>query len=233
MTVLVASPRVLQHLPAGTLMPGSVSLVATALNGELPGAATVHDVDLELVTGRLTVVTAAEERTSRTLLRLLSSACSLTSGQLVYRDRHGSTDLAQACARDVVAVRRRGIVCSVTLRPPHPALSCAHAVAELAHRTVDEAASELAALGHGHAVDLRVGDTRGSDRSVLPIAAALLHPAPVVLVDLTNHTTDEVRDRLVARARRGGAVLAVTDSLVDGLPAGARTRLLTAEGRLL
>ncbi|MEA5153444.1 hypothetical protein [Raineyella sp.] len=214
-------------------MSGPVSLVATALNGDLPGAATVRDIDLELTSGRLTVVTAAEERTRRNLLRLVSGHCSLTSGHLVYRDPDGATDLALACARDVVAVRRRGIVCSTTLRAPHPGLSCAHAVAELAHRTVEDAASELAALGHGHAVDVRVGDTRGSDRSVLPIAVTLLHSAPVVLVDVTNHTTDEVRDRVAARARRGGAVLAVTDSLLDGLPEGSRTRLLTTEGRLL
>ncbi|QGF22969.1 hypothetical protein [Raineyella fluvialis] len=207
--------------------------MATALNGDLPGAATVRDIDLELTSGLVTVVTAAEERTRRNLLRLIASSCSLTSGHLVYRGPEGETDLAVACARDVVAVRRRRIVCSILLRAAHPALSCAHAVAEIAHCTVDAAAAELAALGHGHAVDLKAGDTRGSDRSVLAIAATLLHPAPIVLVDLTNHTTVEVRERVTARARRGGAVLAVTDALLDGLPAGARTRLLTAEGRLL
>lgn len=193
----------------------------------------MRDVTVELTPDVLTIVTAAEERPRRNLLRLLSGSCSITSGALVYRDGDSEIDLAQACARDVVAVRNRGIVCSTTMPTPHPALTCAQAVAELAQCTAADATAELAALGHGHAVGAKVGDTRGSDRSVLPIAAALLHPAPIVLVDLSNHATPEMRERVAARARRGATVLVVTDVLLDGLGEDTRAHLLTADGRLI
>ena len=210
-----------------------VSLSASNLNGNLAGAVRLHDISIAITSETPTVVIAPDERRRRALLRLLSSSCSLTSGRLLFRDGDCEIDLAQTCARDLAAVRNRGIACSTTMPVPHPALTCAQAVAELAQCRLEAAEAELAALEHGHAVGLRVGDSRGSDRTLLPIAAALLHPARVVLVDLSNHATPEVRERVMARARRGAAVLIVTDALYDDLPDNARTHLLTSDGHLI
>lgn len=210
-----------------------VSLSASNLNGNLAGAVRLHDISIELTGAAPTVVIAPDERPRRALLRLLSSSCSLTSGRLVFRDGDCEIDLTQTCARDLAAVRNRGIACSTTMPVPHPALTCTQAVAELAQCRLEDAEAELAALGHGHVVGLKVGDTRGSDRTLLPIAAALLHPARVVLVDLSSHSAPEVRQRVAARTRRGAAVLIVTDALYDDLPDNARTHLLTSDGLLI
>ena len=210
-----------------------VSLSASNLNGNLAGAVRLHDISIELTGEAPTVVVAPDERPRRALLRLLSSSCSLTSGRLVFRDGDCEIDLTQTCARDLAAVRNRGIACSTTMPVPHPALTCAQAVAELAQCRLEDAEAELTALGHGHTVGVKVGDTRGSDRTLLPIAAALLHPARVVLVDLSNHSAPEVRERVAARALRGAAVLIVTDALYDDLPENARTHLLTSDGHLI
>lgn len=210
-----------------------VGLKAVDLNGNLAGAARLRDVSLELASGVPTVVVAPDERPRRGLLRLLSCACSLTSGQLHFREGDQDIDLMQSSARDLAAIRTRGIACSTTMPAPHPALTCAQAVAELAQCPLEVAEAELAALGHGHAIGLRVKDARGSDRGVLAIAATLLHPAPVVLVDLTNHSAPEVRQRVAARARRGAAVLIATDALYDELPENAKVHLLTSDGRLV
>ncbi|SDB81109.1 hypothetical protein GA0111570_103213 [Raineyella antarctica] len=210
-----------------------MSLTAIGLNGNLAGAARLRDISIELAAEVPTVVIASEERPRRALLRLLSGACSITSGELVFREGDQEVDLAQTSALDLATVRNRGIACSVTVPAPHPTLTCAQAVAELAHCPLEEAETELAALGHGHAVAVKVGDTRGSDRSVIPIAASLLHAARIILVDLTNHPAPEVRQRVLARARRGAAVLIVTDALYDDLPSTARSHLLTPDGHLV
>lgn len=220
-------------LPPAEPKATPVSLRAVGLNGNLAGAARLCDVTLELASGVPTVVVAPDERPRRALLRLLSCACSLTSGQLYFREGSHEIDLMQSSARDLATIRTRGIACSTTMPAPHPALTCAQAVAELAQCRPEEAEAELAALGHGHAIGLRVKDARGTDRGVLPIAATLLHPAPVVLVDLTNHAAPEVRQRVAARARRGAAVLIATDALYDELPEEARVHLLTSDGRLV
>ena len=213
--------------------PTPIRLSAFNLNGNLAGAVRLHDISIELTGEAPTVVVAPDERPRRALLRLLSSSCSLTSGRLVFRDGDCEIDLTQTCARDLAAVRNRGIACSTTMPAPHPALTCAQAVAELAQCRLEDAEAELTALGHGHTVGVKVGDTRGSDRTLLPIAAALLHPARVVLVDLSNHSAPEVRERVAARALRGAAVLIVTDALYDDLPENARTHLLTSDGHLI
>lgn len=214
-------------------MSPPVGLTAVGLNGNLAGAARLHDISLELSSGAPTVVVAPDERRRRGLLRLLSASCALTAGSLLFREGDHTVDLLQSSARDLAAVRTHRIVCSTTLPAPHPGLTCAQAVAELAGCRLEQAEVELPALGHGHASALRVKDARGADRGVLAIAATLLHPAQVVLVDLTNHPGPEVRQRVAARARRGAAVLIATDALYDDLPENARVHLLTADGRLV
>lgn len=214
-------------------MVSPVGLTASGLNGNLAGAARLRNISIDLTEEAPTVVIAPEERPRRALLKLLSSACSLTSGRLVFRDGDERIDLTESSARDLAAVRNRRIACSATMPAPHPALTCEQAVAELAQCSPEDAEAELAALGHGHAVGQKVGDTRGADRAVLPIAATLLHPARVVLVDLTNHAAPEVRHRVELRGRRGAAVLIATDALYDDLPANARTHLLTSDGHLI
>ncbi len=203
------------------------------LNGNFPGAARVHDITVEICDHAPTVIVAAEERPRRNLLRLLAGTCSLTSGRLVYRGEDCEIDLAETSARELAAVRTHEIACSTTMPSSHPTLTCAQAVAALAHCTPEQARAELTALGHGHAVDQKVGDVRGADRGVLPIAATLLHPARILMLDLTNHARPEVRQRVAARHRRGAAILLVTDEVFDGLPDNVRTHLLTADGQLL
>lgn len=214
-------------------MVSPVGLTASGLNGNLAGAARLRDISIELTEEAPTVVIAPEERPRRALLKLLSSACSLTSGRLVFRDGDERIDLTESCARDLAAVRHRRIACSATMAAPHPSLTCEQAVAELAQCSPEDAEAELAALGHGHAVGQKVGDSRSADRAVLPIAATLLHPARVVLMDLTNHPAPEVRHRVELRGRRGAAVLITTDALYDDLPANTRTHLLTSDGHLI
>lgn len=214
-------------------MPATLSLTAHHLRGTFAQAGQVRDINLCLRGGDLVVVTSAEERPRRNLLRLLSGHSPIVSGSLVYDDGDEQVDLATASARDMAWIRARRIACTVTMPQPIPSLSCEAAISELAGCTEEEAVAELSALAHDHAVGLAVADARGSARTALLAVAALLHPAPIVMVDLGNLVTVDILERLRARARNGDAVLVTTDSLVDGLPAGSATCYLSTEGHLL
>lgn len=210
------------------------SLTAVQLTGLRSGPGHIHDISLALLPGRLTVVTAPDERRRRLLLRLLGGAGAIASGALVYRGTDQHVDLATACARDVATVRARAIVNSANLPTPRPCQTAEQAVAEAAHTTVRGAGTELRALGHGHVIGRMTGELDGPDRAVLMIAAVLLHPAPIGLIDLTNLGDGLSRawPRIEFRLDTGRSILAVTDAVCDGLPEHAETLLLTADGTL-
>lgn len=214
-------------------MSATVSLTARRLRGTFAQAGYVRELDLQLASGDLMVITAAEERPRRNMLRLLSGHSPIISGALEFRSQEFRVDLATASARDTAWVRTRQIVCSVNLPPVLPSLTCERGIAQLADCDAEEAATELAAAGYDHAIGMPVGDARGVLRNAVYNVAALLHPAPLTMLDMPGEVSQDMLLRIRARNRAGDAVLIATDALVTDLPAHTLTSYLSGEGILV
>jgi ABC-type Mn2+/Zn2+ transport system ATPase subunit len=171
----------------------------------------VHDVDMRVDAGDLTIVVGSHGSGRTTLLRCLAGTYRPDSGRVVLHRDAASIDVAIADPRALAWVRGHSMsVFDGALVAP-PRRTTAMVLSRAAHCTIADAIDALVRLQLAHVAEKPLGRLRPNVARAVALAAALAKPAPLLLLDDPGESADhEVVQAWIRERRAGGTAVVAT-----------------------
>lgn len=176
------------------------------------GPAVLRGIDLAAHPGTLTVIRGRAGSGRSTLLRCLTGGYRVDAGSVELAAPHGSQRLTHIDPRSLSWIRQHYLAIFDGVIPTAPSQTCAHMVQRCANSTTEETIQALERLNIAQLAEVAIGRLRPQHRATVALAAALLDPAPVVILDDPESAApdDVVTDWIQDLARNGKAVVATT-----------------------
>ena len=177
------------------------------------GPAVLRGIDLAANPGTLTVLRGRAGSGRSTLLRCLTGGYRLDAGTVELSAPHGSQYLTDLDPRSLSWLRQHYLAIFDGVIPTPPSQTCAHLIQRRTNSTAHETQQALERLNVAQFADVAIGRLRPQQRETVALAAALLDPAPVVILDNPEAAApdDVVTEWVQDLTRHGKAVIATTN----------------------
>lgn len=190
----------------------TIHLTATNVRKSF-GPTVLEDIDLSASAGTLTAIRGRAGSGRSTLARCLAGGYRVDAGTVELSVAQGSHRLTDVGPRSLSWIRQHYLAIFDGAIPTAPSQTCAHVVQRRANSTAEEAVQALDRLNIAQFADVPVGRLRPPQRETVALAAALLDPASVVILDTPESAgPDEVITQWARQlADDGKAVIATTN----------------------
>lgn len=193
------------------------------------GPAVLRGIDLAANPGTLTVIRGRSGSGRSTLLRCLTGGYRVDAGTIELSAPHGSQQLTDLDPRSLSWIRQHYLAIFDGVIPTAPSQTCAHLVQRSASSTAEETLQAFERLDIGQFAEVAIGRLRQQQRETVALAAALLDPAPVVILDNPESAAPEevVTEWVHELTQQGKAVLATTNESSTLADSAHHTAILT------
>lgn len=188
--------------------------IATDIHKTFDGTAHVlQDINLTAEAGTLTVIRGAQGSGRSTLIRCLTGGYRINYGGVEIMLPTGSIALSHTDPRALAWAREQYLsIFDGALATP-PSQSCVNVVQRIANGSQAAAYEALERVGMVDRADLPIGRLRMPARKTVALAAALLAPAPVVILDTPEAVApaDSIAEWVDELTAQGKIVIATAD----------------------